>query len=772
MTIPTFITFSRHRAKAAEKSGPLLSVTLGRFIRDFFEKRSLQRAIVPEEAAYILFHLLRQNGSKHFAYIQNPDSDTLRQMAAFFIRCKRNDAGVGAFFYTEEKKKELERLFESYNRFLDEHGLADMGDIEGFFLEHIEEVDTARLMLDDFTLHGIRLFESRRQEMAYEQLAKSSQTFSSPPTLKNARLYGIEAFDRFDEMRMALKTARELIERNGVAPEDIKIVASSVETYFPLFETLLPELGLVGYSRRGTPLKALLPIAGKGEHPLLRQAKRTQKQLMEQARIIAKRLEKTGIATEKKAIFEKLAAAAYVKDAGRNGIELLETNQIFDLHDLGHLIFVGADMEQFPPKKEEGVFYTNEEERRYLFTNSLYATSRAHYALMKEIAENLYVVHAGRRGKMKLSRSMIVDDLLEPFDPKVLSDIEQIGYGRRICLPEAEAFLSDVQNDTPTRYDGAGVGSFEAEHLSASRINRYLGCPRRYFYSYILQLQPPMKEEEAMEATTQGRIMHLCFELYAKAVKRGEIDPDDNGAAEEAMKEFAKQAYESILEEEQIEPNIYYDIFFDGLVRGLGESVDNPGVLKNFLIYTRKMRKELAEFRYSEMEKRFLLDKNLDITDSEEAAFIKGIIDRIDVNDEVLIHDYKSKRVKGIDTKKIEQIEGLKDLQLGLYLYYAKRLYPEKKIKASLISFKTDNGQPWVEFATLANYDIPKPPRMRNQHFVLYDDTYEAALKARIEEVKEGIAAGAFVWDDSNEEQCGWCEFGKICKRRARVVEK
>ena len=46
---------------------------------------------------------------------------------------------------------------------------------------------------------------------------------------------------------------------------------------------------------------------------------------------------------------------------------------------------------------------------------------------------------------------------------------------------------------------------------------------------------------------------------------------------------------------------------------------------------------------------------------------------------------------------------------------------------------------------------------------IFYDDEFKQSLIAKIEEIKNSIIEGDFYYDDSDEDQCKWCEFGLMC---------
>ena len=153
----------------------------------------------------------------------------------------------------------------------------------------------------------------------------------------------------------------------------------------------------------------------------------------------------------------------------------------------------------------------------------------------------------------------------------------------------------------------------------------------------------------------------------------------------------------------------------------------------------------------------FRLDKDFNLVANDQAYFIKGYIDRVDIKaDEIRIVDYKSKKASGLDKAKLEQMLELKDMQLALYILYARRAFGDKNIESYLQTFKSEKLH--AEFAKAATYEVGK-----EGEYLHYDEEFEKSLIARIEAIKTSMAQGDFHYDDSDENHCEWCEFKIMC---------
>jgi RecB family exonuclease len=154
----------------------------------------------------------------------------------------------------------------------------------------------------------------------------------------------------------------------------------------------------------------------------------------------------------------------------------------------------------------------------------------------------------------------------------------------------------------------------------------------------------------------------------------------------------------------------------------------------------------------------FRLDRSFNAIGNDESYFIKGYIDRIDIKeDDIRIVDYKSKKANGIDKAKLTQMTELKDMQLALYVLYARRAFGDKKIESYLQTFKSANIH--TEFAKAATYEIGK-----EDEYLHYDEAFEQSLIARIEAIKTSMSDGDFHYDDSDKKHCEYCDFAVICR--------
>lgn len=776
--ILTIIAPSIHRAKQIERlsGNPLArSLTFENFIQSYYERYGKKRLIPAEEVLGIMAHLFASMERSHFDYV-TADGEAMEQITSFLIKIKCNNVSLGSFGFVPQKEAELETLLERYNQLLQTHNLFDRADRDSFVLESIMADPSTlsvfgKIIVDAFEQRGVHFESSKTESKIIEFLRTISNTMPSNELHENVPNFyePIPApFGIMDEVATALKIARKLLEI-GVNADEILLVTPSIDEYAPIFESLLESYGLQGYTSIGTPLAQLLPLLKNSDavegSELLIQAKNKQLQIKTQIDTMAQRFSSMGIVYDRDKAYEKALSQTRIKPRTKTGLLLTEPNQLLSLDRIGHLIFMGTDMGHFPPQTKEGFLETTAQSLSLLHANSLYASSLNHFEQMKAIAENLYIVTATHKGKTKLARSHIITESCQPYDVRsVLADFELPRHGQRSDDSSIDGYLSAIAMEQ-SPYDGYDAGGYDVQTLSASQLGMYAMCPRRYFFDRVLKIKAPNKPEEGLEASDKGTIMHRCFELFATDAKNGNIviGSELDQSLKNHMNAVAKIAYDEFMAkvsaEKGTEENINHRLYFQELTRGLEEGSETSGVLINFLKTITSNHASIANFKNSEFEKEFRLDHDFNLVDETKPYFIKGFIDRFDMHgDEIRIVDYKSKKVTTkIDKTKLAQMQELKDMQLALYILYARRIHGESKIESYLQTFKTDNIH--AEFAKAATYEVGK-----EGEYLHYDEAFEQSLIQRIMTIKSSMADGDFHYDDSDEKQCEYCEFSVMCR--------
>jgi ATP-dependent helicase/DNAse subunit B len=268
------------------------------------------------------------------------------------------------------------------------------------------------------------------------------------------------------------------------------------------------------------------------------------------------------------------------------------------------------------------------------------------------------------------------------------------------------------------------------------------------------------RDDDSLEASDIGTIFHSIAEVFAKDVKAGVIILGDEATLRvkehlQAIAQIVHQKYiQKYIVDEGKTPNIFHEIVLHDLLKGLFEEHHERGLLIRFLDYVYANGK-LEHFIKS--EQRFMLDENFTITTDNEAAFVKGFIDRIDLDNEekiLSIIDYKTpKYSKDKENRLLEEMVDYKQFQLPLYLLYASQAYADHTIDSYLLSLRDGKGT--KAYAHMSTDE---------SNGLLFDDMYAQGLKQRIREIKEGIDEGDFGMSPSDT-NCEYCPHERICHK-------
>ncbi len=743
-----YITYSNQKARDIKKylSKPLDKVTtLDGLIRELFEVNNFHLIIDSMIASSILYKLISNNTIDYFSYLEE-DAISLNTLYDFFVKCSRNNVDF-KIFHAGKKLDAIERLLTAYQEYKRQNNLVDIADIEQIVLEHWGEYFAGNydeIYIDDFNVGDINYIKSKTQEQIFSKLSKyksiANTTQETPFDVKIIKPLS-EVFDNIDEVKTALKISRKLLE-DGCDAKDLLIVASDISEYAPLYKLYLDEYGLLGYSSIGTPLSSF----GDQTSPQVKAAFDEYKSKITCYKIFYKKL---GLKFSK-TTQENLKNSIKILDE-KIGIELTEPNQIVGLNrKYKHIIFVGTDINHFPPKASDNFLYSYDDDLNYFYANNYFLSSKTQFDELKKHTENLYIITASYSGKRELEPSIILDN---HFDEKIdISNIKSINdlaleHKTITSNQDTKEYYESILSKDFTKYDGLHVENIKATHLSASQINRYNICPLSYLYLNKLRVKPPKQSEEGFDVMEQGSLMHLCFELFGKYIKENKTT---STCSEELYEIMLKQSKEAYNHEDTVknrnEENIHHKIFLSSLQAGLTDS-RSKGLLAKFVDYYIENAQEFNHFKNTEFEKEFALDDELKPyklkTKDDKDYFIKGFIDRFDnLKEHMNIVDYKSKKVQRKDKQKQEDMETLKDIQLALYILYAKQQYPNKTIDAHLLSFKgNDHG---IKFASLDDIDIDEVKRV-------------------VFGTKESIENGDFHFNNSDEKACEWCDMRFIC---------
>jgi len=780
-----------------QHSGAIKVVTLSSLLSS--EEFTQSVAMDAFVAKMLLHRAIQTLKLDHFDYLCKAEA-SINEVYMHILTCKRNCIGLDVFGYETQKHTELQQIWNAYEELKNSFGFKDSADVMIEAVESLQHTDYftqfSKVVLDVFEEEGIRFYANVLEHKALEIIRAMPHVEVLTPQISD--LKSIETYtpqqSYFDEALFAIKAARKLMV-DGVQDGDIAIVTGNLSRYRRILESNAFEYGMKLRFSSGIPilqsslfakfLKAKTFDKFK-EDVSFRITQDYQRGLIDESKLEEVKLHFTQIKSlhhrtliiietakklfdevlEYKKIILSLAEEAFIpplKD--QEGIWVSEPNQIPN-HRFKHIIFIGTDLSQFPPKMRSNFLATPEQRERYLGVDNSYRLSQYYFSQMLKNSESLHISTAMQEGKKKLFISPIITNLPhKSFTDYECASVREVLHSKcRYKQDELfETYIEAALSPSRTLYDGLSQDfTYESGVLSASSLNEYAKCPLRYqlTFHYKAEALAVERDDDELEASDIGTIFHSIAEQFAQDVKANTIAlgalPTDN--IKEHLHAIATRKHQEYIQQKIIDegkiPTVFHEIVLHDLTKGLFEEHHEKGLLVRFLEYVYQNGR-LEDFEQS--EHRFMLDSDFCITTEKDKAIIKGFIDRIDRNhthQTVTIIDYKTgKYAKEKEMKLIEGMNNYQQFQLPLYLLYASHAYDDYTINSHLLSMRCEQGT--KEYAHIST---------STENGLCFDEAYAQGLKEKILSFKQAIESGEFAMTPS-EENCSYCPYEKICHK-------
>ncbi|MBZ0273999.1 PD-(D/E)XK nuclease family protein [bacterium] len=295
-----------------------------------------------------------------------------------------------------------------------------------------------------------------------------------------------------------------------------------------------------------------------------------------------------------------------------------------------------------------------------------------------------------------------------------------------------------------TAYDGivGGVAPDGARPFSASALETYAQCPRKYFLSRVIGLETLPEPETQFRLDPQQRgalVHHALAAAFATARDAGLFPLTEAGAA------HLRVIFEAALKDRA-------EAMFDA-----GEIGDDTFLRADIAAIARDFREQLrreiepGDMRPAHFEIEFGDDDPLTLELPDGRALrLAGRIDRVDENGhELRVIDYKGSKMPAAKKKDGGVFFGGEALQLAFYLFAAAKRFPEKRaVDAAYFHNSRRGGFARVPLAAETL------------------DARRGDLGAIVAAIVDGIAAGHFPPNaDARlvERPCRFCEFAYYC---------
>ncbi len=321
------------------------------------------------------------------------------------------------------------------------------------------------------------------------------------------------------------------------------------------------------------------------------------------------------------------------------------------------------------------------------------------------------------------------------------------------------AVLTARSSDDFTPFDGIlDTPPAAPDVLSVTKLETYLQCPARYWYRYVLKLDPVEDWDDELDARRRGSVIHEILEVFLQERMLQTLTGARIGEASAHLYQVATRLLDQLDKEGGFEPALQAHNRTRWLAGLLDDEPD--GVLRVWLgneIWSRKTMHPVS------VEEDF---EGLQIG----TVKLRGKADRIDrVEDHgLLVTDYKTGTAPSAN-----QIRRGLVLQPIAYAEATAKKYPDEPVASVYYSLKNPHQLRRVGWCgDAAVYDDLK--KYNDDAVELTADNRARLLDHAAEAVRK-LSKGQFhtTLASPEEAKCKWCGFRRVCRvdppRNARV---
>ncbi len=433
---------------------------------------------------------------------------------------------------------------------------------------------------------------------------------------------------------------------------------------------------------------------------------------------------------------------------------LLETRNL----DFKNIILLSANEGNLPKSSGDNSFIPYNLRRAFGLTlsehrDSIYAYN--FYRLLQR-AENITLVYnnsADSATRGECSRYILQLQAVNNFNiEKVYLEAEQQNTKTTVAaVSKSDAMIKKLKH----YFDFSS--NKNAHEMSPTGINRYLACPMRFFYYYVMGLRKPDEIATRLEANDFGTIFHAAAENFYKQLTKGEqkiIEKSDLAPYIEKdalLYKFIDEAFnENFFKQQEGKPA--YD----------GEQFINREVLHRFLLRLLKCDALHTPFKYIGSEQAVSFPFTIQTNRGEKIEFhIGGRVDRMDEKDGTLeIIDYKTGGKEEIP-QNIEQLFAYEGKHPGyifqsmLYCIAAVESKLALKASPSLMYIHNKSSAAREDFVVkIAGQPIKDINTHRGEFMQHMQKTLEEIFNTDVPFTPT---------DDKN--RCEWCDYKDLCGR-------
>ena len=331
---------------------------------------------------------------------------------------------------------------------------------------------------------------------------------------------------------------------------------------------------------------------------------------------------------------------------------------------------------------------------------------------------------------------------VSPFSMSAFQALRQRRHGEHLTPFDGMIESNSVRMQVQRHLFPAGL------RLSASALETYARCPFRYFLTAVLGL-PQWEEPEqvlTLQPRDRGALLHgILQDFFTRARKTGwlPLAGKDKATLRELLQQVAQKHFHEFAQLGTTGFSLLWDIEQERMLERLLQFLDREYESGEAFLPTAFEVRFGTDVRagnngelfphFPDGPVRFQLD------DGEEIA-LRGRIDRIDLSvdqQRARLVDYKTgKSIRG-------RFAGGTALQLPLYLYAARRLWPEKVWDSAVYAYIDRERKPVAPSFTETNWE-----------------TSFRTLQEIVTKLTNGLRNGCF---PATPETCIPCPFSLVC---------
>ncbi len=452
-------------------------------------------------------------------------------------------------------------------------------------------------------------------------------------------------------------------------------------------------------------------------------------------------------------------------DEGIQVMGMMETRNL----DFDNVIMLGMNEGVFPKRSENNSFVT--EGMRLAFDMPIVKYKDAvfgyfFYRLFQR-ARNIRILYnnvfaTNISGEPSRFVIQMLKEASRGERPDSMMEIVQRQFVRNIKPMPSAGVEIESNPDTVSqlsRYYTQGEGG---RPISPSALNTYMNCPLKFYFQYVIRLNPLEELEEEASPADFGLVLHAAIENIYNHIADGSrmITAESISAIRPACEGFVLDAYNAVFKlskKSKAELSGFDTIFFDVLMQYLHRILDYDATL--------------APFELLGAEKGIYSTIDVPVDGRMLHVNIGGTIDRIDrlSDGTVRIVDYKTgdvaHKMSFADIEEVFDHTKGKDrpsqaFQVLLYSYVYMQRHPGELPEPVIYAVRSD----------IRPYDSKfkvggcRPPVMLSpRNIQAYTDEFAERLKVLM----------ATILDPSNKfearpsDYCKYCNFSHICQNQA-----